>query len=285
MPFSECLPPFAPALASAGDSGGRRCHLVWCVQTRADYLALASRLPLRNDGGLEVTVYVTRSDAAACERPSRPQRHGQSAWALSDLPQAKDRSMASVPLATTLVGLAVEWWGWDYVHRQLEPDLTLGRYFLIRRCLPLALILAAMAVTTAAGLPLLTTVVGGRRSRTSEDVLHLAQQDSASSPSPQAAPDVELPDSATMFSQGATFAATDQAETSALDIHDVREGRPDLFALVRAAAAPRETHSLVVAACGPIALVEATRKAVIDNRKLCQRMGVRLEFSGTDSRW
>jgi hypothetical protein len=77
-------------------------------------------------------------------------------------------------------------------------------------------------------------------------------------------------------------------ETESLRGVCVRAGRPDLLALVRAAAAAAATRSgtrrLVVAACGPVGLVEATRSAVADARNdghLC----LRLVFSGTNSRW
>ena len=64
--------------------------------------------------------------------------------------------------------------------------------------------------------------------------------------------------------------------------HNVRSGRPDLEALVRAAVG-NETQRLVVAAVGPASLVAATRKAVASVRK--ERRGVRIEFSGADARW
>jgi len=68
--------------------------------------------------------------------------------------------------------------------------------------------------------------------------------------------------------------------------HDVRVGRPDLNDLVRAAAKgleTAETRRLVVAACGPATLLEAVQKAVAAAQK--ERRGVRIEFSGSDSRW
>ena len=65
--------------------------------------------------------------------------------------------------------------------------------------------------------------------------------------------------------------------------HSMHAGRPDLEALVRTAAtAAASTGRLVVAACGPPALVEAARKAVAAARK---GSDVHLEFTGTDPRW
>ena len=68
--------------------------------------------------------------------------------------------------------------------------------------------------------------------------------------------------------------------------HTVRKGRPDTDALVLAAAAGLEAQALthlVVAACGPTALVEAARNAVAAARK--EDHGVRIDFHGSDSRW
>ena len=45
---------------------------------------------------------------------------------------------------------------------------------------------------------------------------------------------------------------------------------------------PRQQR-VVVAACGPAALVNAARKAVAAARKECR--GVRIEFAGGDSAW
>ena len=65
--------------------------------------------------------------------------------------------------------------------------------------------------------------------------------------------------------------------------HSMHAGRPDLEALVRTAAAvAASTGRLVVAACGPPALVDAARKAVAAARK---GSDVHLEFTGTDPRW
>ena len=77
--------------------------------------------------------------------------------------------------------------------------------------------------------------------------------------------------------------------------HDVRVGRPNIEALVRAAVAgmrqePSPTTGqlrLVVAACGPSEMVETTREAVADcNRsyKHCIKR-VQVEFSGAAWRW
>ena len=55
-----------PALASAdaNAAAGRLVHLVWCVKTEADYLALADRLPPRR-AGVEVTIFITRATTSS----------------------------------------------------------------------------------------------------------------------------------------------------------------------------------------------------------------------------
>ena len=76
--------------------------------------------------------------------------------------------------------------------------------------------------------------------------------------------------------------------------HDMQVGRPDLAALIRSAAAAVVTTSrrrgtapprLVVAACGPAELVEASQRAVaaVHSEEDCGVPDVC--FSGTNSRW
>ena len=80
-------------------------------------------------------------------------------------------------------------------------------------------------------------------------------------------------------------AAPEEAQPADREGHDVRAGRPSFDALVREAAQGLEAapRRLVVAACGPAALVNAARKAVAAARKECR--GVRIEFAGGDSAW
>jgi len=67
----------------------------------------------------------------------------------------------------------------------------------------------------------------------------------------------------------------------------VRTGRPDLVAVVcsraKDVAQTGVEKQLVVAACGPARLVEAARAAAAIASKECP--DVRVEFSGSDSRW
>ena len=52
---------------------GRPCHLAWCVQSEADYLSLAERLPTASRG-VEVSVFVTRATA---DGPPLTLAHGE----------------------------------------------------------------------------------------------------------------------------------------------------------------------------------------------------------------
>ena len=130
-----------PALATAAATD-RKCHLVWCVQRKADYQALARWLP--PGGIIKVTVFVTQASAAAtCGgsagsiemlpnassptlvddgvdqpleqspsmlRASQIQVTDTSAtMTVTEPTQDSAGSLASVSLAATLTGLVVGW--------------------------------------------------------------------------------------------------------------------------------------------------------------------------------
>ena len=307
-----------PALAANGRAA-HRTHLVWCVRDKADYLALASRLPISTT---EVSVYVTRArDTARDTARVEPMRISagsapSEAGGATDRPPPRGASslLTAVSLAVTLVGLAVGYTGWNYLVELLGvPRLpveagwlheTIAGYTLSRRCLPIMLIVAALLLTTAGGLRLVSGCAARAR-RTSRRCCpnevelggavgelgavspHGPQHGPQHSPH---APQEPLFTGVSSTTRGPALqdgGATAAAGAAAAVGHHVRSGRPDLVALVRAAAAglDSETQSrrLVVAACGPAVLVEAARKAVVAVRK--EHRGLRLEFSGSDSRW
>jgi len=269
-----------PALAAAA-SEGRPCRLVWCVQNEADYHALADRLP--RNGGVEVTVYITRAAAAAAVEAGRGgggiARSGgdERAWGSTRAAHSSAGSLVSASLAATLVGLAAGQWGWAYVAEALELPLDAGwlhhslvGYTLSRRCLPVLLIVASIAATTA----VCSRAFGFAAGRCQPCDLELA-------PVSPRRHDPLL--AASRQRQRGGFApaggpAGDEAGQR------VCAGRPDFDALVRAAAAGLEAKRLVVAACGPASMVEGARSAVAKIRAEC-RGEVRFEFSGGDSRW
>ena len=310
-----------PALAARdGNGAGRKLHLVWSVQSEADYLALAGRLPATQ----QVTIYVTRAAAPAASEPlaSAASAHvGGSERAASGVAQGmgiigsstepSTKPLLSVALVGILAGLATGHWGWECV--RLLFDLgkhptapgwhhqTLLGFFISRRCLPIALIVASMlAATVLSGRVFsvaLTRASRKRRQRggSPEDVESCADRPPRAAElgavRPQeplftgvssTAPEPAVQDPAVQDSSPSARSATDASG------HRVQSGRPDYLALVRAAAAGPEAagaQRLVVAACGPPTLVAAARKAVADARKECLALGVRLEFSGVDSRW
>ena len=70
-------------------------------------------------------------------------------------------------------------------------------------------------------------------------------------------------------------------------LHNVQIGRPDVDELVRAAAAALQAREgiradLVVAACGPKTLVEATKNAVVTVKGVADYMHVNVRFSAVD---
>jgi len=70
-------------------------------------------------------------------------------------------------------------------------------------------------------------------------------------------------------------------------LHNVQIGRPDVDALMRAAAASLQAREgiradLVVAACGPTTLVEAVKNAVMTVKGVADYMHVNVQFSPVD---
>ena len=274
-----------PALASAG-ANGRRCHLVWCVQNEADYRALSGWLPSHH--GIEVTIHITRAAAAdgpLLSSPLTQPANAESATRASSRSR-QGSSLAWLSLTVTLVGLVVGYWGCRYVLAMLDlprvpPEVgwlhqTLAGYTLTRRCLPIILIAVSMVVATAVCgriLPHLLACVPTRATCPTDTELgtvtpHQTQQALLSS-----VPSVQVQQQQQRCEGDVAFATR----------HDVRAGRPDLHALVRAAVRGAVTQRLLVAACGPATLVESARKAVVAARR--ESPGVHVEFCGSDSRW
>ena len=287
-----------PALTSSGSNAGRPCHLVWCVQNEADYHALAGMLPMKQQ--IEVTVYVTRASTAAAISGSLASpliTNGESETRQPQDDVCSSSSLASVSLVTAIVGLVVGYWGWSYLVKVLGLSkftttesgwlhTTLTGYTITRRCFPIVLILAVMALTTAVCSKLFAYVglrcAARSRTRCSE---HPSDTELGNVVSPRLVK-ASLFTGASSSSAAAATEGPRQAGTEVVTVdlggHNVRSGRPDLEALVRAAVG-NETQRLVVAAVGPASLVAATRKAVASVRK--ERRGVRIEFSGADARW
>ena len=209
-------------------------------------------------------------------------------------------SLAPVSLAATLVSLPIGHWGWESIAHLMDlPKFpqsagswlhtTLIGYTLSRRCLPIALIIASIVVMIA----VCRCIVARSRRRASS-------RHSCCWPTSCTTPDMELgamsprrepqqplfmsPSSSAQRPLVQSVSSTGASAVADEEGHDVRAGRPDLSGLLREATAGLENKQLVVvAACGPTTMVEAARKAVAAARKECR--GVRLEFSGSESKW
>ena len=273
-----------PGLAAARATG-RPCHLVWCVQSEADYLSLADRLPLAR--GVEISVFVTRATADA--PPLMPWTgHGEIELAETCQPPQVHGSSSELLewLAAALVGLAVGFWGWRYLVDVLDltsgwAHTTLVGYTTLRRALPICLIALSMVGTMAICRRAADRIRACASRRSSVDPTCTEELGPVRPQQPQVPLFTGGSSTAQVLLEGGVTAAS--APSRAGSCQAVHAGRPDLEALVRTAAtAAASKRRLVVAACGPPALVEATRKAVAAARK---GSDVHIEFTGTDPRW
>ena len=229
------------------------------------------------------------------------------------------RSRGAAPVRRCLTrpdrgrGLVVGHWGWLYAEVALglprvptDPGWahqTLLGYSLLRRCLPIAMIVASMAATTAIcsraltyarafcsphrrrpGTELGAVVISPQRP---QQPLFTGASSSASSASSAASTFCSFSStpgpSPPQGPGGLTDATAAGGGTGVAARHQMHCGRPDLDALVRDAVAGVGRRRLVVAACGPQTLVQAARKAVRAART--ERPGVRIEFCGGESAW
>ena len=268
-----------PGLAAASRNG-RRCHLVWCVQTEGDYLALAGRLP--RNGAVKVTVFVTKAAAAAGERLTCVPGNGWGPRATVHAPTGtRHASLVWVSLAATFLGLLVCLLC-EEAKRRFKQDTLFG-YTMILRLLPVGLTIGAVMLVDAPFrrcllpcTPKPQHVYGAVLEQGQEHPGDNTQDDFQ----------ISLDDMPPVGSRELATGnpeADNGAESPDTECHDLWAGRPDLEKLVRAFAVETEAQTLVVAACGPDRLVTAARRAVVRAQKQCQ--GLRLEFSGSESSW
>jgi hypothetical protein len=305
------LPAFSVEYVSAMHRN-RFLHLVWCVKTMADYRELAEKLPSQ-DRGVMITILVTdgrsRVDVvgeggvddatSALEAP-----HANAAYRsdlgieelgcqelVDDIDQHENsidcRCLeAFAPLATALSGLAFIHWGWTGIRTVLLPTKTSSSisYMLWWRLMPVVYVMVVVTITTVFSswlANLLTrrnqgaegSVLGQNGGRSLVKSMHYCGEgESHLQDSGHHRVDVQECDD-------------DDGPRNECDKH-FQTGRPDLTTLVRSAAvsaARRMAGRLMVVACGPPGLVQSTQDAVTLVRK--EGCGVRLCFSGTDSRW
>ena len=210
-----------PGLAHIGH--GRRCHLVWCVQAEADYLALAHLLPAPACGdSLEVTVYVTRSNTVAdiplCNQTGTPDTN----WIIEDKNRCKRSLLMLVSLCAAVMGLVMSQWGWrEGLYRWLTRPTTFLGYTVIFRSLPIVMIVAAIVLGSLIGNGIY--VWANRQTRT--PMCSQTDEDTFSNP--------EQP-----FLETTNFSADDNIsdENPQSNHHNLKSGRPDINALVQSAA-------------------------------------------------
>ena len=186
---------------------------------------------------------------------------------------------ASFPAWTAL---AVGFWGWAYMKGQLERPSTLIRYTLWWRALPIVLIIIVLVVTTVIG-----SYIFEFCSRRQAELPNRTLVDTDQSSQALLGSDlVQIHETAQGGQQTGPplFRSTDKDLVTGPAL---QTGKPDLVALVRSMAASvpsqRERSRLVVAACGPVGLVEAARHAVASVRS--EGCHAKICFSGTDSTW
>jgi len=266
------------------------CHrLVWCVQTVADYQALAPRLPSH------ARVFITRGASAGGgkigpprQAPEPRQGGGGVGGGEGMVLSSRSSNFPSVSLAAAIVGLAVQegfWWGWVIPRLPAASRHHWTTYILVHRCLPIIIIIITMAATTGLGSRLAAALrrrVHRRQRRWQYEKVGNGECEA-------------LGGDASIAELGGETVST-RGRRSWLKQPDVRFGRPDLCEMVQKMVAEVRGHDataggvrkrLVVSACGPMVMVEAAEKAVeaVRDAPDFERMRVRLEFFGLDSRW
>lgn len=273
----------------------RVLHLVWCVKTMADYYELATRLPSQRSGVM-ITVFVTDGcsqvnivDDSIVDNvmtvTSTARRAGCQEL-VNDIDRQENsvdrhRSDVLASLAAAMFSLAFVHWGWTGIRSGLLPiyPRSLMSYMIWWRLMPVVLALAAVIITTVLGGWVVNWMT--RRSRGTASGLITIQEEEAEYEHVSGRQRVDVQE-----------CNDDDYPRDECGRH-FQAGRPDLAALVRSAAVASVNHMttrpqqnegrLMVVACGPSALVQSTRDAVGLVRK--EKCGVRLSFSGTDSRW
>ena len=290
---------YLPALSVNNVPAIRRdrfLHLVWCVKTMADYYALAARLPSQH-GGVRITVFVTNGCSQVnivrnsimdnVTTVTSTARRAGCQELVDDINQQENsvdrhRSEVTASLVAALCSLAFVHWGWTGIRIGLLPThpRSLMSYMMWWRLMPVVLLLAAVIITTLLGSWVANWIT--RRNQGAESGLIIIQEEEAEYEHVSERRRVDVQDR-----------NDDDYPRDECGRH-FQAGRPDLAALVRSAAVASVDHHmmarpqqseerLMVVACGPPSLVQSTRDSVALVRK--ENCGLRICFSGTDSRW
>ena len=189
-----------------------------------------------------------------------------------------------VSLGAVLVGLML-----IVVHKNLwlytmVRPTTLLEYTLVRRVLPIVWVIMAMAIAFATGKCVQVCVNRRTRRAAAASCTDAVTFDDDNGSS----------DQYTTFEQKAAGQQNKcgwQRPLNSVESgnekcsHVAKAGRPNFKALVLTAAAKLSNgQHLVVAACGPLGMVRAARRAFMSAKKEI-RGGVHLDFSGAESTW
>ena len=207
---------------------------------------------------MKVSVFVTR---AAEDEHAAPVLQNLGAWnkcrvstATSERLHAHSRiGYLCVSLVVALAGVILCYLCDIYRLHAPEPS-TLVLYTLKSRCVPVVTVVLAMIVAAVAG----------------DRIISCSMQER---------------DASDEHTKPLLVHEYSQAEVAPPDgHHDVRAERPDIDALVRGAVVQAKMR-LIVAACGPAALVKAVGDAVAAGKQQNRHTKVEISFSGSDPAW
>tara|TARA_B100000405_G_scaffold238043_1_gene171714 strand:+ start:1420 stop:2751 length:1332 start_codon:yes stop_codon:yes gene_type:complete len=320
-----------PALkASANDFNSRygSCHLVWCVKTKGDYLALARLLPClpspykmrgsnmgtntmtTSDKAFKITVYITGhdmknvSDATHMSLPSelldsvtrkyREESVDSSITVMdNNLDSGRDitnyslndtvRTSPLISSAVANIGLFAQhviWSGWLVRNNLLGSPQTIIGLAIVHRVLPIALVLGSMVVSMKA-VSYIYIAITPSVVRNCNKLWWWCQS------AMRGTSYMRLSNCEKNGDDDGDCEMIRLSEVHKPCLHNVQIGRPDVDELVRAAAAALQAREgiradLVVAACGPKTLVEATKNAVVTVKGVADYMHVNVRFSAVD---
>ena len=320
-----------PALKASANNFNSRygsCHLVWCVKTKGDYLALARLLPClpspyemrgsnmgtntmtTSDKAFRITVYIAGhdmknvSDATHMSLPSelldsvtrkyREESVDSSITVMdNNLDSGRDitnyslndtvRTSPLISSAVANIGLFAQhviWSGWLVRNNLLGSPQTIIGLAIVHRVLPIALVLGSMVVSMKAVSYIYIAITPSVVRNCNK--LWWWCQSAMRGTSYMRLSNYEKNGDGDGDCEMIRF-----SEVHKPCLHNVQIGRPDVDELVRAAAAALQAREgiradLVVAACGPKTLVEATKNAVVTVKGVADYMHVNVRFSAVD---
>eukprot|EP00520_Triparma_pacifica_P018179 CAMPEP_0118671024 /NCGR_PEP_ID=MMETSP0785-20121206/21781_1 /TAXON_ID=91992 /ORGANISM="Bolidomonas pacifica, Strain CCMP 1866" /LENGTH=566 /DNA_ID=CAMNT_0006565881 /DNA_START=392 /DNA_END=2092 /DNA_ORIENTATION=+ len=247
-------------------ASGRRCvHLIWCVTQEPDYEALSERLPVNQD--IRVTIYVTQGGISGAQSLLG---NGGDLVGKFVTKRRKREGMASLAfqiLLATLAPMAVGRWVWEewMAPRVGKANSTLN-YAITHRLLPIILVAFTMKIVFIAFTTMPTS----------------ANNVNATSPEDESEESSLMERMRTDRIKYATEKSTSSHH------HEMEFGRPNIADVITKEIEEARSigrTSLVVAACGPNALVSAARSAFEVASKNNRNKGFEMQFTGSESQW